>query len=115
MGPLWAVSVGCWRGVALYSIIILAHVEAFPHWMGDILALDEDLSRLALLGHLVCLMALLAWLSTFMNAWLRKSLVSKGYVEADMVMALDGSHAVSVSSLVRPPSPAYQLNAWRSF
>jgi len=108
-GPLWALSVSCWRALALYLFIIIAHVEAFPGWLSDVQALDNDLSRLALLGHVLCVAALSAWLSTFMNAWHRNSLLNKGYVEADVVMAIDGQHALSVSSLVRPIPSQYLL------
>jgi hypothetical protein len=112
-GPFWAIGAGCWRGLALYAIIIIAHVEAFPGWLSEVQALDNHLGHLALLSHLVGLAALSAWLSTFMNAWLRKSLLSKGYVEADVVTALDGAHALSVASLVRPFPPAQ--GPWRAY
>jgi hypothetical protein len=102
LGPVWALYVGCWRALAVYAVIIVAHVDAFPQWMSYLLAQDKGAGWLVQSGHLVCLVALSAWLSTFMNAWLAKSLLSKRYVEADVVTAMDEQHAIGLSSLIRP-------------
>jgi hypothetical protein len=104
-GPLWALCAGCWRGLGLYAIIIIAHVAALPYWTSY--PLNEDPVHLAFVGHLASLVALSAWLSTFMNGWLRQSLLGRGYVEADVVVAMDPQHAIGIASLLRP-FPAVQ-------
>ena len=109
LGPFWALWVGCWRGVAVYVFIVAVHVDAFPEWKDYILSLEREAGNLAVLAHLAGLVALWAWLSTFMNAWLMKSLLSRGFVEADAVAAMDRVHALSLSSLVRPIPAQYRL------
>jgi len=99
-GPVWALYIGCWRGFAIYAITITAHVGSF--WIGYFLALDEGPRMMAFFLYLSFMLALEIWLSTIMNAWHTKSLLNKGYVEADVVTALDRPHALSKSSQRRP-------------
>lgn len=102
LGPFWALWVGCWRGVAVYTFIVGVQWAAFPHSASYALHLEKDLASMAMLCHLAGLVGSWAWLSTFMNAWLMKSLLGRGFIEADVVAALDGLHALAVASLVRP-------------
>ena len=95
-GPLWALSVGFWQALAIYTIMMLTP------WLGFGLPLEYGPRIIASLAYLVLGLASATWLSTFMNAWRMKTLLSKGYIEADVVMAMDTRHALCLSSLVRP-------------
>jgi hypothetical protein len=101
-GPLWALWIGCWSAVALYMIAMVGVLEFFSPWMRYALEWDPSLLISAVLAYFLLVLALAAGMSTSMNAWHRKSLLRRRYVEADVVTALDRGHALSLSSLVRP-------------